>query len=242
MKRMIQLLLVNLVVLQLLAGVAAAGGRWRILGVPLDMPEEDALDGQYLEGIYEGDYGMNMANDYGGYIAGHLKDSLLRELPFHHINSTMKDGRQLELWFSTKADGRKVFGVELHEFFEDKARSKTPAAAIGEVQAAFGKPDRVIESAAMPGQTILLFTDSNLPKQKRDEVIARLPQAQQMPKEELEQFSRTDLRERASILGPEFRGALVTIYSFKGKVSGIDAELLDLERARTVFNLELPRQ
>jgi hypothetical protein len=240
MKAATRLVLANVIALQLLAGLAGAGGRWRILGVPLDMPVEDELDGQYLEGLYEDDYGANMPHNYGGYIAGHLKDSLLRELPFYHMNSTMKDGRQLELWFSTKADGRKTFGVELHEVFDGK-QAKDPAAANTEAEAAFGKPDRVIASPAVPGQTILLFVDTNLPKDKRDAVIARLPQVQQMAQEDVDKFSRTDLRERVRILGPDFRGAVVSFYSYKGKVKGSDVELLDLMRARTVFNLERER-
>jgi len=241
MKVTIRVLLPIFAMLHLLAGAAAAGSRWRILGVRLDMPEEDGLDGQALEGIYEGDYGTRMPNNYGGYIAGHLHDSVLRELPFHHINSTMKDGRQLELWFSSREDGRKIFGVEFHVTLEGKA-GKDPSAARKEAEAAFGKPDRVIASPSVPGQTILLFVDSSLPKEKRELVIAQLPQAQQMPQEDIDKFSRTDLRERVRILGANFRGAVVTFYSFKGKVGGIDAELLDVERARTVFNLELPRQ
>ncbi len=244
MKRTIGLLLVNFLILQLLGGTAAAAAdsRWRILGVPLDMPEEDGLDGQALEGIYQGDYGAHMPNNYGGYIAGHLKASVLRELPFHHINSTMKDGRELELWFSSRAEGRRIFGVQLHEVLEGKGKGKDAAAAIKEAEAAFGKPERVITSPAVAGQTILLFVDSSLPREKRDMIVARLPQARQMPQEDIDGFGRTDLRERARILGPNFRGAVVTIYSFKGKAGGIDAELLDLGRAQTVFNLELPRQ
>jgi hypothetical protein len=74
-------------------------------------------------------------------IAGHLKESLLLQLPFYHINSTMNDGRQLELWFSTKADGRKTFGVEMHESsLEKKGARKAPAAVIKEAEGAFGKP------------------------------------------------------------------------------------------------------
>jgi hypothetical protein len=34
---------------------------------------------------------------------------------------------------------------------------------------------------------------------------------------------------------------VVTFYGFKGKVTGSDVELLDLQRARTVFNLEQAR-
>ena len=243
MKRSIQLILMVLIATQFLVRPVEAADRWRILGVPLDMPESDevALDGQFLEGIYQGDYGTRMPHNYGGYIHGHLKDSLLPELPFYHINSTMRDDRQLELWFSAKEDGRKTFGVEYHQTLEGKAGSKDPATAIKQAEAAFGKPDRTITSPAVPGQTILLFVDSSLPKDKRDAIVARLPNSQQMAKDDIGKFSRTDLRERARILGPDFRGAIITLYGFKGKVTGIDAELLDLQRARTVFNLPSPQ-
>lgn len=225
----------------LIVRTAFAADRWRILGVPLDMPDSDeqALDSQYLEGIYQGDYGTHMAHDYGGYIGGHVKDSLLLQLPYYHINSTTKDGKQLELWFSSEEDGRKTFGVEMHESRQEKgARSEAPAAAIAEAQAAFGKPDRVITSPDALGRTILLFVDINLPRDKHDGIVARLPNPRQMTKDEVANFDSIDPRERARILGPDFRGAIVTIYSFKDQVTGIDAELLDLERARTVFNLE----
>jgi len=205
------------------------------------MPESDdqALDGQYLEGIYQGDYGEKMPHDYGGYIGGHVKESLLLQLPYYHMNSTTKDGKQLELWFSSKNDGRKIFGVEMHETLRDKGdRSEAPSKAIDEAQAAFGKPDRVITSPDAPGQTILMFVDADLPKDRRDAIVAHLPNLDEMPKDDIGNFNSIDLRERARVLGPDFRGAIVTIYSFKDKVTGIDAELLDLPRARTVFNLE----
>jgi hypothetical protein len=233
--------LIFLVASLLLVRSVGAAERWRILGVPLDMPESDdqALDGQYLEGIYQGDYGEKMAHNYGGYIGGNVKDSLLLQLPYYHMNSTTKDGQQLELWFSSKDDGRKIFGVEMHESQRDKGdRSEAPSKAIDEAQAAFGKPDRVISSPDAPGETILMFVDADLPKDRRNAIVAHLPNSQQMPKDDIANFNSIDLRERARVLGPDFRGAIVTIYSFKEKVTGIDAELLDLRRARTVFNLE----
>jgi hypothetical protein len=234
MKTKLQLVLVNVAILLIVTGTASAG-RWRIMGVPLDMPEEDGLDGQALEGIYEGDYGTNLPNNYGGYIAGHLKDSLLRELPFHHINSTMKDGRELELWFSTREDGRKIFGVQFHQTFEGGTQPKNPAAATKEAEAAFGQPDRVFNSR-LAGMTVLVFVDGNLPKEKHDAMLAQLPR--QVDPKEVEKFSRMDLRERIHVLGPDFRGTAVTLYISNGKVTGVDAELLDFDRARTVFNLE----
>lgn len=233
--------LIFLVASLLSVRTAGAADRWRILGVPLDMPESDdqALDGQYLEGIYQGDYGEKMLHDYGGYIGGHVKDSLLLQLPYYHMNSTAKDGKQLELWFSSKDDGRKTFGVEMHESLRDNAgRSEAPSKAIGEAQAAFGKPDRVITSPDAPSVTILMFVDADLPKDRRDAIVAHLPNSQQMPKDDAANFNSIDLRERARVLGADFRGAIVTIYSFKDQVTGIDAELLDLQRARTVFNLD----
>jgi len=241
MNLVLRSLLILLVASTLPIRTASAADRWRILGVPLDMPESDehALDGQYLEGIYQGDYGTHMPHNYGGYIGGHLEDSLLLQLPYHHINSTTKDGKQLELWFSSQEDGRKTFGVEMHDSRRENGGStEAPSAAIEEAQAAFGKPDRVIMSPDAPGRTILMFVDASLPKDRHDAIVARLPTAAQMPKDEVAKFNSIDLRERARILGPDFRGAIVTIYSLNDKVTGVEAELLDLQRARTVFNLD----
>ena len=43
-------------------GAAQAADRMRLASVPLDMPlsDEEALDGQALEGLYWGHYGKNM--------------------------------------------------------------------------------------------------------------------------------------------------------------------------------------
>jgi hypothetical protein len=38
-------------------------------------------------------------------------------------------------------------------------------------------------------------------------------------------------------LGADFRGAIVLLIAFQGKLQAMQVELLDLKRAQTVFNL-----
>jgi hypothetical protein len=95
------------------AAAEPAKERWRLASVPLDMPEDGGLDDQALEGLYQGDYGTDMPHDFGGSLGGKIKDSVLTESPFWHIDTTLKDDRRLQLWFSSAEDGRKIFGVRL---------------------------------------------------------------------------------------------------------------------------------
>ncbi len=54
---------------------------------------------------------------------------------------------------------------------------------------------------------------------------------------DVENFWRADLREWVRSLGPQFRGAIVVTGVENGKLVAQQAELIDLARARTVFNL-----
>src|SRR5277367_2445360 len=150
----------------------AADAHWRIISIPLDQPMDDQydLDGQYMEGLYEGDYGTKMAHNFGGYIGPGLKSSGLDEAPFYHIDSTMKDGRDFELWFSSAEDGRKVFGVRLNLPYSE-TRTERVTSTIAEVRAAFGAPDLEFTPADMPAQTIIVIADRMMPKPRYDAVV-----------------------------------------------------------------------
>jgi len=217
---------------------AAAAERWRICGVPLDMPlsDSEALDGQALEGIYQGDYGHDMAHDYGGYVAHNVKDSVLDEWPFYHIKTTLKDGHLLQLWFSSGADGRKVFGVHLELPWSDKPKRDLKS-ELEAVRAAFGDPDLEFSPGDGATQKVVVIADRTLPKERRDALVARLPKAGQIGKDDADQFWKFDLQELARFLGSDFRGAVLILNAQAGKLVSEQAELIDLSRARTVFNL-----
>jgi hypothetical protein len=228
----------------ILSASVNAADRWRLLSIPLDMPMDDqfALDGQALEGLYQGDYGTKMPHNYGGYIGPNLKASGLNEVPFYHIDSTLKDGRTFELWFSTAEDGRKVFGVRLNIPYSDK-RKDLVSDTIKEVETAYGKSDLEFSPAGITAQKIIVIANRTLPKEKCDSIVARLPKAEQLGQKDADSFWNADLRQLARMLGPEFRGVILVLNANAktGRFVSGTVQLIDLERARTVFNLEQSR-
>src|SRR5262249_35230953 len=129
--------------------VPAIAEHWRLASIPLDMPMDDGLDEQFLEGLYQGDYGTNLPQNFGGYLGKNVKSSGLTESPFWHIHTVLKDGRELELWFSNAEDGRRVFGIHLETPWAK--RPTTDANRIlSDAQTAYGKPD--LEFGLPPGK------------------------------------------------------------------------------------------
>lgn len=228
-------------VLVLFAFVSVAQGedRMRLVSIPLDMPlsDEEALDNQALEGLYQGGYGAQMPRNYGGYIGKNLKSSRLVESPFYHIHSELKDGRKFELWFSSVEDGRKVFGVRLETPWVEKPL-RDEAKAREELQATWGKPDLTFTPpSSATAQIIEVFVDRGMDKARYDAVLARIPSHDQIAPKDKDDFWRADLTTLARILGPQFRGAVAITSNLKGKLSAQQVLLIDLARAHTVFNL-----
>ncbi len=68
-------------------------------------------------------------------------------------------------------------------------------------------------------------------------VVAKLPKAAAIDPKDADSFWRADLRKWARMLGPDFRGIIIVLNAQGPKLMGETAELIDLGRARTVFNL-----
>ncbi len=217
---------------------AMAAEHWRLVSVPLDMPlDQYDLDGQALEGLYQGDYGTNMPHNFGGYLAHHVKTSGLEESPFYHIDATLRDGRTVELWFSSAEDGRKTFGVYFETPYSDKPIG-TLAAAVRQIEGAYGKPDLEFSPPSTPAQKIFVIADRTMDPARYKGVVARLPKPGAISAKDADSFWRADLRDRARILGPDFRGVVIVLNAKDLSLMGETAWLLDLARARTVFNLK----
>jgi len=211
----------------------------RLLSVPLEMPLSDteALDQQYLEGLYEGDYGKQMKLNFGGYLGGNVKSSGLTELPFHHIDTELKDGRKLQLWFSSAEDGRKTFGIHLQTPYIEKP-SRDFAQAVLEIQSAWGKPDLEFSPPDLRGvQQIEVFVDRTMPGDRLAAVVAHLPSADKLSPQATDHFWESDLHDYARLLGGDFRGAIAILDQQNGKLVQEQILLVDLVRARTIFNL-----
>ncbi len=221
------------------AASAMAAERWRLVSVPLDMPLDDryALDGQALEGLYQGDYGTHMPHNFGGYLAHNVQSSGLEESPFYHIDTTLKDGRSVELWFSSAEDGRKTFGVSFETPYSEKP-SRLLEAAVKEVESAYGKPDLEFSPPSATAQKIFVIADRTMSQERYRAVVARLPKPGQISPRDADSFWCTDLRDRARVLGPDFRGVVIVLNAQGPKLVSETAVLIDLARARTVFNLK----
>ena len=211
--------------LGLCESVAAEEPRQRVMNIPLDMPLEDELDGEFLEGIYQEK------------LLPELKDSVLIETPIQHIESHFTEGRALELWFSSREDGRRIFWVHLTQSFGEGKESK-PDTALANFEAIFGKPDMVRESKSdISGSWILLKIDPRLSDERRATIQRQLEASFKPTPDQIGGFSFLDMRDRIALLGPDFRGAIFSFSAFKGKVGAQQTELLDMVRAHSVLNL-----
>src|SRR5262249_45629170 len=153
--------------------------------------------------------------------------------PFWHIDTALKDGRALQLWFSTAEDGRKIFGIRLETPWADKPGREADR-VLADVQSAYGKPDLELGSpSGKSGQRIQIFVDRTMAEQRYAAVKARLPAADKLSPADVDSFWKDDLRTWARILGADFRGAIVITGVENGKLTSQQAELIDLARART---------
>ncbi|WP_303978019.1 hypothetical protein [Dongia mobilis] len=217
--------------------------RWRINNIPLDMPLDEALNGEFLEGIYQEK------------LQDRLMYSVLTEWPSYHIHSTLKVGgklaeidaqqavesdprnEQMDLYFSSAADHRRLFWIRARKPIEGPADATGIAQTMQMVEASFGKPDRIVTAADWPGNAILIMVDPALGEAERSLMLAALPDPLTLGHDDFIEFWSMDLQRRAKLLGPNFRGAIVLLTAFQGRLQGLQTELLDLGRAQTVFNL-----
>lgn len=241
---MLRIVLATLLLAAQTTFAIADTGRLRINNIPLDMPLDDELDGEFLEGIYQEK------------LMDRLISSVLNEWPIYHIDSTLKVGKgkltkkdsapgaaldpkneQMQLYFSSAADQRKVFWIRTRKPMDAAADADGTAKSLAMIETSFGKPDRIITDAEMPGDAIIIIVDPQLPADQAQAIKAALPDPLTLSHEDYMSFWSMDLQARAKILGPNFRGAIVQLFAFKGRLESMQTELLDLKRAQTVLNL-----
>ena len=224
MKRLVLVIAALLAATQL---AFAEEPRQRVMNVPLDMPLDEPLDGEFLEGIYQEKLGDV------------LRDSVLIDAPIPHIESHFTDNRELQLWFSSAEDGKRVFWARLSQSFE--SRELKPADALANFAATFGKPDKTAEVKGEFGSFwILLKLDPRLPEARRTTILTQLDASFTPTADQIADFGLTDLRTRVKLLTPDFRGAVFFLTAFKGKVSSMQTDLIDMVRAQTVLNRTAP--
>jgi hypothetical protein len=202
--------------------------RWRLNNVPLDMPLDDALDGEYLEGIYQEK------------LAARLVDSVGLPWPAYHIHSTLRraDGtgeEKMELHFTNNEDGRRIFWVRVNS-------GPLPAGAsaddvLPQLERQFGVADRLYVDAEGSGSALLLFVDKSLPEDQRQRIAGNLPAPAALTPDQFRGFWDMSLADRAQLLSVDFRGAIAIVNAWKGELKSLQTELLDLRGAATVYTL-----
>jgi hypothetical protein len=224
-KGMKRILLAAVALLSLCGQVAAEEPRQRVMNIPLDMPLDEELDGEFLEGIYQDK------------LLPELKDSVLIETPIQHIESRFTDNRSLELWFSSREDGRRIFWAHLTQSFGEGKQIR-PETALANFEAIFGKPDIVRDiKTDISGSWVLLKIDPRLSDERRAAIRRQLEASFNPTPDQIGGLSFLDMRDRIKLLGPDFRGAIFSFSAFKGKVGAQQTELLDMVRAHSVLNL-----
>lgn len=214
-----------------LAGTATAQETpqpWRLNNIPLDMPLEADLNGEYLEGIYQEK------------LMPRLIDSVGIPWPSYHIRSTLKgrdgNGQELmELYFSSPAEGERIFWVRLNS--GPLQAGKDAAGVLGMLEKNFGIADRLYAAPDQSGSTILLFVDPGLPHDQRRHVLDTLPQPGALTPQQFQDFWEMSLAERAQVLGVDFRGAIAIVNVWKGELKSQQIELLDMRGAASVYTL-----
>jgi len=204
---------------------ALAADLWRIENIPLDMPLDEDLNGEYLEGIFQEKIGDR------------LQEGLLTEWPIQHSSYMLKGDRRLELYFSSAADHRRIFWIRENRPLDGKNDPKNVELAVKQAESSFAPADRVISDPEAGGSVILLIADKSLPPDSQKAMLAPIPNPLNLNADQFSRFWQMDLQERATILGPDFRGAVVMLNVFQGKLTNMQAELIDLKRAQTVLNL-----
>jgi len=138
---------------------------------------------------------------------------------------------------SSADDGRKTFGIHLETPYIEKPTRDFKQAVL-EIQSAWGRPDLEFSPPDAQGaQRIDVFVDHTMPRDRLAVVMARLPNANKLSPKDINHFWESDLRDYARILGDEFRGAIAIVNNQNGKLVGEQILLVDLVRARSVFNL-----
>jgi len=222
MKRLTVLLVAAL---GLAATQATAGERLRLMQIPLEMPLEEELDGEYLEGIYQEK------------LLPELVDSVLHEAPIARIESTFSEDRKFKIWFTSNEDGRRAYWLQLDQSYPaDKPRKSQ--ALLDDFEAHYGKPDLVVGGiGGEPGTIIAVRVDPNMDQSRIGAALQALEDSFKPDGDTLTRFWHMDMRQRAHLLGQDFRGAILTFYNAEGNAPSMTMELLDLALARSVLNL-----
>lgn len=152
------------------------------------------------------------------------------------------NGQTLDVWFAPSDQGGQSFMI--------KTWWKSPLDLVGtrrKLLEIYGEPTLEFTHADMEARGlrifdltlgVLIYIEPALSETERQGVAAQLQERFDPTGDELFGLPGSSVGELARLLGPDFRGAIIQIgESGFGHQSSVQAVLLDLNRARSVFNL-----
>lgn len=203
---------------------------WRVAQIPLGMPLNQMKAGETLDGIFE--------QRLRPYIHGSVRaagDPILRietQLKSASASSGSWNDSRLDIWFSSQETNQQTFWIRQVRSFNKLSQT----AYLKQLQERFGSPARTAEVSRGEGiWTIAAFIAPQTQSTAADLQSLNWPTdfAAVVGVQDL------DLRGKMKLLGPHFRGALVSYSRNKqGEVAGESVELVDMELAATVLKLE----
>jgi hypothetical protein len=177
----------------------------------------------------------NLPDVLGEDIARDMTGFMMVEQPNPRYQIALKDNRRLTLWFDASKKERPIYWIELTQGYDPPP---VPADQYDRILGELGQPDyNIAGRQGAPLGALLIKIDPSLSpertaatKQHVDAVIANRPE----PSSQDDLFIEpgTTLQSWLEILGDNFRGKLVGIYTISNRIDGTATVLIDTAAAR----------
>ena len=171
----------------------------------------------------------------GPEIARDTTGIMVVEQPNPRYQIELKDGRLLTLWFDAAKAARPIYWIELRQSYDPPP---VPPNQYDRVLDDLGQPDYDIAGRqGAPLGSLLIKIDPSLPQERMaatrrhiDAVVANRPE----PSSSDDLFTEpgATLNSWLEILGDNFRGKLVSIYTISNRIDGTATVLIDTAAAR----------
>jgi hypothetical protein len=177
----------------------------------------------------------NPQEPLGKEVARDMTGLMVVERPNPRYQVALKDGRRLTLWFDASKKERPIYWIELTQGYDPPP---VPADQYDRILGELGQPDyNIAGRQGAPLGALLIKIDPSLSpertaatRQHIDAVIANRPE----PSSQDDLFIEpgTTLQSWLEILGDNFRGKLVGIYTISNSIDSTATVLIDTAAAR----------
>jgi len=178
----------------------------------------------------------NLQNALGHDIARDIASLMVVEQPNPRYQIALKDGRRLTLWFDASKEQRPIYWIELTQGYDPPP---VPPDQYDRILGDLGQPDYDIAGRqGAPLGSLLIKIDPSLSQERTatikrhiETVLSNRPEPSSPDDLFIEPGG--DLHSWLEILGYNFRGKLVSIYTVSNRIDGTATVLIDTAAARS---------